>query len=144
MCQGINACAERKDYARFSSSSISTWRPRGERTSSSLRRGGSCTAGADATAGPGYVPIMRIPLGSRQVSARLTYPQVNEFFDSTVLYVLRTAFEIYKRDDLMSDLVNHFRGQAAAAPTATDAIYPRLRCRPSCGGLMNETRRSPS
>ena len=36
------------------------------------------------------------------------------------------AFELYKRDDLMSDLVSHFRRQAAEAKTPADANYPRL------------------
>ena len=40
--------------------------------------------------------------------------------------MLRSAFDLYKRDDLMSDLVNHFRRQAAEAKTPADANYPRL------------------
>ena len=39
---------------------------------------------------------------------------------------MRTAFELYKRDDLLSDLVSHFRRQVDAAPTPADAVYPRL------------------
>ena len=39
---------------------------------------------------------------------------------------MRTAYELYKRDDLLSDLVAHFRRQADAAQTPADAIYPRL------------------
>ena len=57
---------------------------------------------------------------------RFDFPQVNEYLDATVIPVLRTAFEIYKRDDLLSDLIGHYRRQTEAAPTATDAIYPRL------------------
>ena len=33
--------------------------------------------------------------------------------------VLRTAFELYKRDDLLSDLIGHYRRQADAAATAS-------------------------
>ena len=58
--------------------------------------------------------------------AQFDFPQVNEYLDSTVIPVLRTAFELYKRDDLLSDLIGHYRRQAEAAPTAADAIYPRL------------------
>ena len=40
---------------------------------------------------------------------------------------LRTAYELYKRDDLLSDLVAHFRRQAdAASPARPRRIYPRL------------------
>ena len=40
--------------------------------------------------------------------------------------MLRTAYELYKADDLTSDLVAHFRKQAEAARTPADALYPRL------------------
>ena len=56
----------------------------------------------------------------------LTFPQANEYFDAELVSVLRTAYELYQRDDILSDLVGHFRGQADKAPTPTDAIYPRL------------------
>ena len=56
----------------------------------------------------------------------IAFPHVNEFFDGTLIQVLRTAFELYKRDDLLSDLVNHFRRQTSLATSPTEAIYPRL------------------
>ncbi len=65
-------------------------------------------------------------VGPRYRRAVITFPQVNEYFDGTVLQVLRTAYELYERDDLASDLVANFRRQADAAPTPKDAIYPRL------------------
>ncbi len=39
---------------------------------------------------------------------------------------MRTAYELYKADDLVSDLIAHVRKQADAAPTPADALYPRL------------------
>ena len=57
---------------------------------------------------------------------RIAYPQENEYLDIEVISALRSAYELYKRADILSDLVNHFRRQADAAPTPTDAIYPRL------------------
>ena len=57
---------------------------------------------------------------------RISFPKPNEYLDETAIQLLRTAFELYKRDDLLSDLVSHFRRQVDAAPTPTDAIYPRL------------------
>ncbi len=37
-----------------------------------------------------------------------------------------TAYELYRRDDLLSDLVAHFRRQADAATSPVEANYPRL------------------
>ncbi len=39
---------------------------------------------------------------------------------------LREAFELYKQEDLVSDLVAHFQRQAEAASNPADAAYPRL------------------
>ena len=75
----------------------------------------------------GYVPIAyQIWVGPGFRRVQIPFPQVNEYFDHNVLQALRTAFELYKRDDLMSDLVQHFRRQADAASTPRDVIYPRL------------------
>ena len=75
----------------------------------------------------GFVPTSyAIWVGSRYRRVQIPFPQVNEYFDGTVLQVLRTAYELYQRDDLLSDLTAHFRRQAAAAPTPKDAIYPGL------------------
>ena len=70
----------------------------------------------------------RIRVGSRVVTGRRSPTRkINDYFDPCPSSsVLRTAFELFKRDDLSSDLVSHFRRQAAAAPTPADAIYPRL------------------
>ena len=65
-------------------------------------------------------------VGPRYRRVQFDFPQVNEYLDTTVIPVLRTAFEIFKRDDLLSDLIGHYRRQTEAAPTASDAIYPRL------------------
>ena len=56
----------------------------------------------------------------------LAFPKPNEYLDETAIQLLRTAFESYKRDDILSDLVSHFRRQTEAAPTPADAVYPRL------------------
>ena len=65
-------------------------------------------------------------VGSRYIITSIDYPQDNEYLDGPVISTLRSAFEIFKRDDLASDLVNHFRRQAGAAHTPAEAIYPRL------------------
>ena len=58
--------------------------------------------------------------------ARLNFPVPNEYYDNGAITVLRNAYELYKRADLLSDLTAHFRGLADAAPTPADALYPRL------------------
>ena len=56
----------------------------------------------------------------------IDFPRANEYLDTDAILVLRTAFELYKRDDLLSDLVAHFRRQADAASGPAEANYPRL------------------
>ena len=56
----------------------------------------------------------------------IDFPQVNEYLDPTAIQVLRQAYEIYRRDDLLSDLVAHFRRQADAATSPAESNYPRL------------------
>ena len=78
------------------------------------------------------------------MQAAIAYPQDNEYLDSGVILMLRTAFEVFKRDDLLSDLVNHFRRQAAAAPTPAEANYPRLALLAMLCGTTRGTKPSPN
>ncbi len=100
--------------------------PQEERTSVARRGRPSAPRSLSIPVGPGYIPTLhdldrfRLPHDPDRV------PQVNEYLDANVITVLRTAFELYKRDDLLSDLIGHYRRQAEAAPTPADAIYPRL------------------
>jgi tetratricopeptide (TPR) repeat protein len=126
--QGMSVCADRKDYAavlKLVDFSLTAARRKQEQQS----------RGAAARASRARVNSLRIAavniryriwLGSRAVSVPIAFPQVNEYFDGNVIGVLRTAFEIFKKADLQSDLQNHFRRQAGAALVVTDAIYPRL------------------
>ena len=53
---------------------------------------------------------------SKNVTNRLTtidFPTPNIYFDYGSIYVLRNAFEIFKKDDLASDLIAHLRSQAS-------------------------------
>ncbi len=128
LCQAVNACADRKDYSQLLKLVDST-------IDAARRKSQQQSPGAAARArrsrrssffGAGVVPLYSIPVGSGSVRVAIAYPQDNEYLDSGVILMLRTAFEVYKRDDLLSDLVNHFRRQAATAPTPADANYPRL------------------
>ena len=129
MSQGISALADRKDYAavlRLVDFSLAFARTKQQhRSPSAVRR--ELRARYAALGYTGYVPTSyAVWIGSTYRSVAVSFPQVNEYFDGTVIQVLRTAYELYRRDDLASDLVAHFRRQAAAAATPRDAIYSRL------------------
>ena len=128
MGQGMNVCATRKDYAR--GSEARRFQP-GRRPAKGPAAipGSGCpltqsAARGDCRAGTRVTNVIRI--GQRNIPVRIGYPQDNEYFGNEVTIALRTAFELFKRDDLSSDLVNHFRRQAEAAAAPADAIYPRL------------------
>ena len=55
----------------------------------------------------------------------IDFPTPNAYFDAGGIQVLRNAFEIFKRDDVASDLIAHFRDQAAKAPDDAK-LYPCL------------------
>ena len=126
---GWTHCADRKDYAqvlKLLDFNLDFARRKTPQQSPAAVARARRAAYLAASRLPGYAPVYRIWVGSRYMTVRLAYPRVNEYFDGTLLQVLRTAFELYQRDDITSDLINHFRRQAAAAPTPADAVYPRL------------------
>ena len=77
-------------------------------------------------ASAGLRMAQRIWVGSSYRSVSIDFPRANEYLDTDAILVLRTAYELYKRDDLLSDLVAHFRRQADAASGPAEANYPRL------------------
>ena len=128
MSQGMSACADRNAYGdvlRLLDYNLVFARRKHERQSPGAAARALRARNA-AQGMTGYMPSYMIWAGSRSSYARFAFPQVNEYFDATVIQVLRTAYELYQREDLLSDLVKHFRQQAESAPTAHDAIYPRL------------------
>ena len=128
MCQGMSVCADRKDYPmvlKLVDFSLEAARRKQQQQSpgaAARARRALLASGARATFAPSYA----IWVGSQPTRVDIAFPHVNEFFDGTVIQVLRTAFELYKRDDLLSDLLNHFRQRAARATSPAEAIYPRL------------------
>jgi tetratricopeptide (TPR) repeat protein len=74
----------------------------------------------------GYAPSYQVWAGKTTNQVRISFPLPNEYYDSNAILLLRTAYELYKRDDLLSDLAAHFRKPADAAQTPADAVYPRL------------------
>src|SRR5262249_2476864 len=72
--------------------------------------------------GPGNVPYYTIWVGRTSTNVQISFPLPNEYFDFGAITVLRTAYENFKHDDLTSDLVAHFRGQADRAQAAADEL----------------------
>ena len=59
-------------------------------------------------------------------TCRSTSPCPNEYYDYGAITVLRTAYELYKADDLTSDLSPTSASRPTRPPTPADALYPRL------------------
>ncbi|MDR3638922.1 MAG: DUF1583 domain-containing protein [Isosphaeraceae bacterium] len=55
----------------------------------------------------------------------VAYPLPNAYFDTNAIQMLRAAFEVFKRDDLLSDLQAHARQRVDKAPEA-DRLYELL------------------
>ncbi len=72
------------------------------------------------------IPQYQVWVGKTSRYVQIAFPVPNEYLDSSAIQLLRSAFELYKRDDLTSDLVAHFRKQAALAKSPADAVFPRL------------------
>jgi tetratricopeptide (TPR) repeat protein len=68
---------------------------------------------------------LQLRFGKRYQYFNIDYPSANRYFDQSAIQILRTAFEIYKRDDLVSDLFTHVRKRVEAAPEPA-RVYPLL------------------
>src|SRR5262249_2343320 len=64
-------------------------------------------------------------VGRNRQSVLIDYPQANDYLDGGAIELLRSAFELYKRDDLLSDLFAHFRQELDKAPAA-EKVYLHL------------------
>ena len=129
LAQGMSALADRKDYTGvlgLVDFTLAFARKKQEQQSpgAAMR---ALRARYAAQGYTGFVPVSySIWIGTQSRVVQIPFPQVNEYFDATVLEVLRTAYELYKRDDLLSDLTGHFRRQTTEAATPRDGIYPGL------------------
>ncbi len=74
---------------------------------------------------PVYMGRFRAGSSSASRAVTIDFPPPNIYFDQGAISVLRNAFEVYKRDDLVTDLIAHFRNQAASAPEDAK-LYPTL------------------
>ena len=84
---------------------------------------GSAAARGAGSVGTNYVQTAS---GTLIRQTQVSFPSPNEYLDATAIQVLRNAYDLFKRDDLTSDLVGHFRRKVAEAKTPTDASYPRM------------------
>lgn len=71
-------------------------------------------------------PYYSLYLGKKRSQVRVSFPVPNEYFDVAGILLLRNAYELYKRDDLLSDLVAHLRAKAEGGAPAADRVYPQL------------------
>ncbi|WP_425618770.1 DUF1583 domain-containing protein [Anatilimnocola sp. NA78] len=70
--------------------------------------------------GNGYYYIW---IGNQQQHVSSSFPTGNNYTDEACLQVLRNAFEVYKRHDVLSDLEGYLRKRQAAAPEADRVNY---------------------
>ncbi|WP_422924867.1 DUF1583 domain-containing protein [Singulisphaera sp. PoT] len=59
-------------------------------------------------------------------SMQVDYPTPNAYLDQSGISTLRNAFDIYKRDDLLSDLLGYYRKRAEKAESAQDRLDASL------------------
>jgi len=128
MSQAMGVCAERKDYDKvLKLLDFNLAAARRKSQQQSQRAAARARRARYASTGQlGYPSFYQILVGTRLTSVELAFPQADQYLDETNIVALRTAFELYKRDDLLSDLVQHFRRQTLAATSPTEAFYPRL------------------
>ncbi len=64
-------------------------------------------------------------MGPNQRGVNLDFPFPNDYYDHGAIQLLRQAFELYKRDDLLTDLLKHLSYQLGKAPDS-DKVYYHL------------------
>lgn len=125
LSHGMSVSADKKaggDVIRLLDGALDQLARKIERQTPSAAR----SARKRGAAGMGYSPQYQIWVGKQSRYMRITFPRANEFIDSTTIQVIRTAFEIYKRDDLLSDLLAHLEKQADGAKSPQTTLVARL------------------
>jgi tetratricopeptide (TPR) repeat protein len=61
-------------------------------------------------------------IGRNRQRVQIDFPQPGDYLDGGAIELLRNAFELYKRDDLLSDLFAHFRAELAKADSAKSSF----------------------
>jgi tetratricopeptide (TPR) repeat protein len=70
----------------------------------------------------GYYPVW---YGKTQLDARFSFPSPGEYFDTTAIQLLRNAYEVFQRNDVLSDLHKHLKERQEKA-VAGDQVYAHL------------------
>ena len=125
LSRGMSIRAEKKAYddvLRILDGELELLARKIERQTASAAR----TARNQGSTNPGYIPSYQIWVGKQSRYMNIAFPRANEFLDSTSIQVIRTAFEIYKRDDLMSDLTAHLEARAERAKSPQSTLVARL------------------
>lgn len=71
-------------------------------------------------------PYYTLTIASKSKRVHIAFPLPNDYFDAGGISLLRNAYELCKRDDLLSDLTAHLRAAADDQARGADRIYPRL------------------
>ncbi len=95
---------------------------RPERFSQRVRAVPMANAAALANGRP---PRFQVWTGKLAKFTSVTYPTPNPYLDIAAIQVLRNAFELYQRDDLVSDLVAHL-SKGLNDPSDPVKVYARL------------------
>ncbi len=127
LSEGMSVCAGRKAYddvLKILDHEMATIRRRLEHQSPGAAA--RANRALYASYGAGYTPQYQIYVGKTPRYINVNFPLPNDYVDEAAIQVLRTAYELYQREDLVSDLLAHFQRQAEAASNPADAAYPRL------------------
>ncbi len=76
------------------------------------------------TSNPGQANAVQFNMrfGKNYQWINVAYPTANAYFDVAAIQMLRAAYELYKRDDLMSDLMAHTKERVEKAPQASRVL----------------------
>ena len=69
----------------------------------------------------GYYVQIYLPNG-QTTNTLINYPTPNTYLDREAIYLLRNAYEIYRNEDLLSDLLAHYRSRSDHAAAAQDRL----------------------
>src|SRR6185436_13606736 len=73
----------------------------------------------------GSYQYYNLHVGRDYRGVQIQYPQPGEYYDHGMILLLRNAYELLDRDDLLSDLFAHFRSRLATAAPA-EQVYLHL------------------
>ena len=107
-----------------------------DRYLASLRDHARAKQGSAAGSTPTALAVLRpssglisVWLSATATYTRIDYPTADAYLDDQAIQLLRNAFELYRRDDLLSDLLAHFQKPIAAGAPVGEQPAPRTSMR---------------